>query len=182
MPLASVQTALTLAPPGEENIPSDESEDALHVEDAPPLSALSELCTDPATALIPYYAELICAEGLTEKLFALRFNALQTLGACLKHYSRLGYAPKLLKRIADRKAALILAAANKTELDRILRPKAPHFDGVHFIPDRYMLPEEELICWSETSLRAPLNEAGYRRYLTLFRQVFPAESEALNLA
>ena len=53
---------------------------------------------------------------------------------------------------------------------------------MEFISDPYLLPEEELICWSEASLRAPLNEPGYRRYMKLFRQVFPEESQALNIA
>ena len=41
--------------------------------------------------------------------------------------------------------------------------------------------EEELICWSEASLRAPLNETGFQRYSELFRLVFPEESERLNI-
>ena len=35
-----------------------------------------------------------------------------------------------------------------------------------------MPPEEEAICWSETSLRGTLNEAGYKRYMEVFQEVF----------
>ena len=77
---------------------------------------------------------------------------------------------------------MIMSADSKTEVNKILRPKAPHYDGVRFVSDRYLLPEEELICWSEASLRAPLNEAGYRRYMELFQRAFPEESEALDIA
>ena len=133
-------------------------------------------------ALIPYYAELLCAEGLTEKLFALRFDGLQKLQACLSHYGELGYMPELLSKIAERKGALIMAAKSKTEVEKIIKPHAPRYDGAEFVSDPYLLPEEELICWSEASLRAPLNEPGYRRYMKLFRQVFPKESRSLNIA
>ncbi len=50
-------------------------------------------------------------------------------------------------------------------------------NGSKFIPDEFSVPEEELICWSETSLRAPLNEAGFNRYMELFRQILPMEYE-----
>ena len=137
---------------------------------------------DFITVLIPYYAELFCTEGITEKLFELRYNALRQVQANLMFYQERGYRSELLERIAARKAALIMSANSISEVEKIIRPRAPHFDGVRFIPDPYLLPEEELICWSETSLRAPLNEAGYQRYMTLLRQIFPEESEALNIA
>ena len=138
--------------------------------------------SDYMVTLLPFYAELFCAEGISYTLFALRFDALQKLQATLSHYSDRGYTQKLLCGIAERKAVLILAATGKTEMEKILKPHAPHYDGVKFVSDPYLLPEEELICWSEASLRAPLNEAGYRRYMKLFRQIFPEESEALQIA
>lgn len=137
---------------------------------------------DYMVALLPFYAELFCTEGISDTLFALRFDALQKLQATLSHCSDRGYTQKLLCSIAERKGVLILSATGKTDMEKILKPHAPHYDGVKFIPDPYLLPEEELICWSEASQRAPLNEAGYRRYMKLFRQVFPEESEALQIA
>ena len=44
--------------------------------------------------------------------------------------------------------------------------------------------EEELICWSATSLRAPLNHAGLKRFLEVFEMVFPEkykEVEKVNM-
>lgn len=136
----------------------------------------------PSLSLAPLFAELICSEGISEKLFALRFDALRDLQGLLSQYDKRGYSAKLLNSIGEKKGAMIMSASSKTELDKILRPKAPHYDSVHFVSDRYLLPEEELICWSEASLRAPLNEAGFRRYMELFRRVFPEESEALDIA
>lgn len=63
----------------------------------------------------------------------------------------------------------------------MIRPRAPHFDGNKFIPDRYNIPEEELICWCETSLRGPLNENGFNRYMEVFHEVFPERSELLSI-
>ena len=41
-----------------------------------------------------------------------------------------------------------------------------------FITSKYCIPEEEMIMWSCTSLKAPLNEAGFKRYMQLFKEVF----------
>ena len=136
----------------------------------------------PSVALVPYFAELICSEGISEKLFALRFDALKMLQGLIHHYDERGYSDTLLNGIAEKKGAMIMSASSKTEMDKILKPKAPHFDGVRFVADRYLLPEEELICWSEASLRAPLNEYAFRRYMELFCRMFPEESEALHIA
>ena len=136
----------------------------------------------PSVALVPYFAELICSEGISKKLFVLRFDALMTLQSLIQQYDERGYAAKLLNGIAEKKGAMIMSATSKTEMDNILRPKAPHFDGARFISDRYLLPEEELIFWSEASLRAPLNEYGIRRYMELFCRMFPEESEVLHIA
>ena len=40
----------------------------------------------------------------------------------------------------------------------------------------------ELICWSEASLRAPLNEYAFRRYMELSCRMFPEENDALHIA
>ena len=50
-----------------------------------------------------------------------------------------------------------------------------------FIPDAYSVPEEELICWSETSLKGPLTAESFQRYMELFKQVLPEESRRLAL-
>ena len=155
---------------------SDQSLSDPAAEDAPAQSLST------SAALIPYFAELICSEGIPEKLFVLRFEALKSLQGLLSQYEDRGYIAKLLRSIGEKKGAMIMSASSKTEMDRILRPKAPHYDGVRFVSDRYLLPEEELICWSEASLRAPLNEAGFQRYMELFRRIFPEESKSLNIA
>ena len=64
-------------------------------------------------------------------------------------------------------------------MEKVLKPHCPHYDGVKFIPDTYNVPEEELICWSETSFLAPIKEAGYKRYMEVFKSVVPEKSKQL---
>ena len=41
---------------------------------------------NPSVSLVPYFAELICSEGISEKVFALRFDALKMLQGLIHHY------------------------------------------------------------------------------------------------
>ena len=136
---------------------------------------------DYTTALVPYYAQVMAEEGISDKVRILRMEALRKLHGQLNQYAKSGYDKKLLSSLAGKKAELIMQADTKSEMDKIDRPRSPHFDGTKFIADSYLVPEEELICWSETSLRAPLNEYGMRRYMELFRQVYPEETKELGI-
>ena len=64
-------------------------------------------------------------------------------------------------------------------MERIITPRAPYFDGNRFIPDKYSIPEEELIVWSETSLKGPLIAAASDRYRELFTIVFPERAKEI---
>ena len=127
-------------------------------------------------ALLPYYLEIITGD-IPDKIRELRFFAIQKLQDYLCYYQKLGYMEKLLYAIAEKKGGLICSVSNKEEMEKLLKPRCPHYDGNQFVPDALCVPEEELICWSETSLRAPLNEAGFHRYMELFSQIFPDEYE-----
>ena len=70
--------------------------------------------------------------------------------------------------IAIKKSQWILEAATKKEIQAILNPQAPRYDGNKFYPDKYMPPEEEAICWCAL----PLHEACQIMYLS----GFPAEN------
>ena len=126
--------------------------------------------------LIPYYAEIIAGD-MPDETRELRFTAIRRLQGYLCHYQKLGYMAKLLYAIAEKKGELICSISNKTEMEKLLKPRCPHYNGNKFIPDEFCVPEEELICWSETSLQAPLNEVGFHRYMELFSQILPAEYE-----
>lgn len=126
------------------------------------------------------YAEVI-AEEMPEQYRILRMEALGRLRRTLAQYKERMYHDKLLAGIARKRGQMILDATSKKQIERILNPKAPHFDGNKFIPDEYGVAEEELICWSETSFRGPLISVASERYRELFREVFPEESKALAI-
>ena len=44
----------------------------------------------------------------------------------------------------------------------------------------YYSEEEELLLWSETSLRGPVISAGYERYMELFKKILPQKAEQIN--
>ena len=125
--------------------------------------------------------ELIIAQTLAELLLSdkqdkikeLRISALQTLRNQLKNYKELGFIDRLLTAIAEKKCEFLMELTSKTEIEKMLKPHCPTFNGNEFIPDKYHIPEEELICWSQTSLQAPLNGAGFKRYMEVFKLVLP---------
>lgn len=129
--------------------------------------------------LIPFLAKIITDERQAEKAGKLQLDALRRLRSQLIHYQELGYPDRLISAIAEKKGGRILSVTNKKEMEKLLRPACPHYNGAEFVPDEYGVPEEELICWSETSLRAPLNDAGFKRYMELFRQFFPEEAKEI---
>ena len=131
-------------------------------------------------AIIPHIAELITQEGVADNVRELRWEALMQLTRQLNYYKSLGYIDRLLYAIAEKKGKMIMETSSKTEMEKVLRPHAPHYNGNEFFPDKYNVLEEELICWSETSLKSPLNDAGNKRYMQLFSEVFPEDYARLQ--
>lgn len=131
-------------------------------------------------AIIPHIAELITQEGVADNVRKLRWDALMQLTRQLNYYKSLGYIDRLLYAIAEKKGKMIMETSSKTEMEKVLKPHAPHYNGNEFFPDKYNVLEEELICWSETSLKSPLNDAGNKRYMQLFSEVFPEDYARLQ--
>lgn len=121
---------------------------------------------DYMMVIIPCIAE-IAASDTPERVKKLRLGAVSELQRYLHYYRQLGYMPKLLYAIADKKCRMIGSATTKAELQKLVRPNCPHYDGAGFIPAAYSVPEEELICWSETSLKGPLTAEGFQRYMAI---------------
>lgn len=148
------------------------------------MDTLKEICRESGDflmALIPYFAQVIAESEIKDEIRTLRWDGLCRLHGQLGRYERRNYDVNLLSSLAAKKAELIVQARTKKEMEQICTPHAPHFDGAKFIPGVYLVPEEELICWCETSLQAPLNEYGMRRYIEVFRQVFPEKSRELDI-
>lgn len=131
-------------------------------------------------AIIPHIAELITQEGVAGNVRELRWDALMQLTRQLNYYKSLGYIDRLLYAIAEKKGKMIMETSSKSEMEKVLKPHAPHYNGDEFFPDKYNVLEEELICWSETSLKSPLNDAGNKRYMQLFSEVFPEDYARLQ--
>lgn len=134
--------------------------------------------SDFTVVMIPYFAEVIAAD-VSDHIRMLRFDAMKRVQSYLSHYEKLGYMPKLLCAIAEKKCEYIMAVTSKAEVEQIVKPSCPHYDSSKFVPGQYSVPEEEMICWSETSLKAPLNSEACKRYFELFKQLLPEESKLL---
>lgn len=118
-----------------------------------------------------------CNDKTDMKTKELQVSAIKQVRSRLENYSARGIVPFLINEIAKKKGEMILNAATKTELNNILSLKCPHYDGNTFVPDKYMIPEEEIIMWSETSFIAPLNGAAQKRYQELFSKLFPKQAK-----
>ena len=119
------------------------------------------------------FAEIVMDEEASDGLKSLRIVALKKVQRSLNHYHHLGYIPELTRAIAEKKCRMIKEATSKSEMEKFLQPRCPRYDGEKFIEDPYIIPEEELICWSYASLRFPLNSIGAARFQEVFKRVFP---------
>ena len=119
------------------------------------------------------FAEIVMDEDASGDLKSLRIDALKKVQRSLNHYHHLGYIPELTRAIAEKKCRMIKEATSKSEMEKFLQPRCPRYDGEKFIEDPYIIPEEELICWSYASLRFPLNSIGAARFQEVFKRVFP---------
>ena len=140
------------------------------------MSREKELCRETLLCIAACYAEAL-ADDIPKRVRELRFAAIKELQAYLITYQNNGYDQRLIDAIAKKKCEMISTITSKSDVDLLIKPRCPHFDGNRFIPDKFMVPEEELICWSETSLRAPLRSEAFERYVELFGQVYPEKSK-----
>lgn len=123
--------------------------------------------------LLLTFAEVVMDKTVPDAIKVLRIEALNKLQHSLNHYRHLGFIPRLTSTIAQKKCGWIREATSKTEMQKFLMPRCPRYDGSKFVEDPYIVPEEELICWSYASLRFPLNSIGAARFKELFDRLFP---------
>ena len=121
-----------------------------------------------------YFFEVIASE-VPDKIKELRLKGLLHLQGILRKYKEESYCERLLSGIAEKKGKFIINAHSLTEMKKIFHVSCPTYNGNKFIPDEYWVPEEELIGWSHTSLNAPLNSVGFKRYMEVFGMIFPEE-------
>ena len=92
--------------------------------------------------------EIAMDEGASEHLKKLRIATLNKVQRRLNAYHHLGYIRQLTTAIAEKKCSVIQKATSQAEMKQILGPRYPRYDGSKFVEDSYILPEEELIFWS----------------------------------
>ena len=131
-----------------------------------------------------YYSDEISEairQAENDPLAEEKIAAIAELLAKCNYYNNEGFTPGLITAIYQKKTAFIQAAKTKTELKEILKPPAIKYNGNEIIAaNKYNIPEEELIVWSMTSLRAPLTAAGFDRYMKLFKEILPEAEEILK--
>lgn len=124
------------------------------------------------------FAEIAMDENATDVLKELCMEALSQLQKSLNHYKRLGFLPRLTSAIAEKKCSWIKEATSKADMEKFPKARCPRYDGEKFIEDAFIVPEEELICWSYASLRSPLNSIGAKRFHEVYQRVFADDPEA----
>ena len=127
--------------------------------------------------VVSYFAEVLTDDTIPDKVARLRIAALRKLMEQLYRYKERGFGDSLLCAIAEKKGKLIIKTTSKVEMERVMIPRPPHFDGNRFIPDKYSIPEEELILWSESSLKGPLIPEAFDRFSELFKIIYPEKAK-----
>ena len=113
-----------------------------------------------------------------DRLFQIRFQAVMELYSRAQYYLDKGFREELPKVFYIKKAKMLMKASGKEEIKEILKPSEPYDNGNKLAPKnpQYHVEEEELMIWSDTSLMAPLNEKGFKRYQELFEKFIPDAS------
>lgn len=82
-------------------------------------------------------AEIITSEE-KDKIIELRLSALNTVRQQLIAYQGLGIIQRLLTAIAEKKCRFLTEITSKTEMEKMLKPHCPTYNGNEFIPDKYL--------------------------------------------
>ena len=70
---------------------------------------------DFTAVMIPYFVEVIAGD-IPDHIKSLRFEAMKRVQDSLCYYEKLGYMPKLLCAIAEKKCKYIMAATAKADM------------------------------------------------------------------
>ena len=113
-----------------------------------------------------------CAEGCTAAVRKAKLKAYLDTAKRITGYQDHGIRDDLVDVIFEKRLKLIGGANTAGELENIMKQPKPHFDGNKFLSDTFSVPEEEMVLWSITSLKAPLMPEAFERYFELFKQTF----------
>ena len=99
-------------------------------------------------------------------------KAIESSLSLVRFFRSQGIRSDLVHVVYEKRMAMIKAATTVAALHEIAKPAKPYYTGNGFTTGPFDVPEEEMIFWSLASLKAPLNQAAYERYMDLFRQTF----------
>lgn len=95
---------------------------------------------DAEVTMIMHFAELLTKESLPPKVRELQFTAMRELQTQLHYYAQRGYHRRLISEIAEKKGVLILNTTTKADMDKVMHPKPPHYNGAEFFSRRVQYP------------------------------------------
>lgn len=129
--------------------------------------------------ILKYIADIVVDEGeppTPTRILELRIGACSSLIGIMRQYASYGFPMSILETICEKKFGFIKAATTKSDIDEILYPSVPGYNGNTFSPrSAFHIEEEELLLWAYTSLRGPLISDAARRYEELVRKYLPKQ-------
>lgn len=110
---------------------------------------------------------------------AAKLEAVSKVLQRISFYRSRGFLPYLIHCVFAKKMKMISEATTVKDLRAVSDVPKPHYNGNRVIPSDFSVPEEEIMIWSLTSELGPLNDAGFRRYMELFEELFGIDEETL---
>lgn len=110
---------------------------------------------------------------------AAKLEAVSKVLQRISYYRSRGFLPHLIHCVFAKKMKMISEATTVKELRAVSDVPKPHYNGNRGIPSDFSVPEEEIMIWSLTTELGPLNDAGFRRYMELFEELFGIDEETL---
>ena len=110
---------------------------------------------------------------------AAKLEAVSKVLQRISFYRSRGFLPHLIHCVFAKKMKMISEATTVKDLRAVSDVPKPHYNGNRVIPSDFSVPEEEIMIWSLTSELGPLNDAGFRRYMELFEELFGIDEETL---
>lgn len=106
-------------------------------------------------------------------------SALSQLKKIVDQYIKEFYNNELSLIIFKKKSQFIINAKSKQQLNDILKPSLPNYNGEKYCSE-YHLKEEELLLLSLISLNHVLNHIVYKRFIELFLEFYSQHKNILK--
>ncbi len=113
-------------------------------------------------AMAAYEKDAQCASAARKEKLAAYIDTARRITT----YQEKGIRYDLVDVVFDKRLKLIADASTACDLKKIMDHPKPHFNGSKFTSDPFSVPEEEMILWSLTSLKAPLISGRMRNCST----------------